>query len=247
MNSNLTNRIKVWDLPTRLFHWLLVALFIAAWITAEQGPAWMERHMQIGYALLTLLLFRLLWGIYGSDTARFSRFLRGPVTVTLYLAALLRREPESADKSHMGHNPLGGWSVIAMLVFLLLQAGTGLFANDDIYNEGPLASWVNNATSGELTRIHKLNFNLLLGLIGLHISAILFYLLVKRENLVWPMFTGFKAVKQSGQSDASADQPDHNSEHQPTLKLKPPWLAMLSLLASSAAVWLLVSGKDLIG
>lgn len=179
----------------------------------------MERHMQIGYTILTLVLFRLLWGLYGSEHARFGNFLRGPVKVFTYLKTLCKG---SAVPS-VGHNPLGGWSVVAMLSLLLLQAGTGLFANDDIYNEGPLAVWVSNATSGLLTRIHKINFNLLLVITAVHIVAVLFYLLVKKDNLIKPMFTGSKEL----------------DEQSPASRQRPWWLAMATLLLCGAGVgWL---------
>jgi len=211
----------VWDLPVRLFHWVLVVLFAAAWLTAEQGPAWMDRHMQVGYSIMALVLFRLLWGLYGSDQAKFVTFLRGPGKVFAYVKNLLR---SGADQS-VGHNPLGGWSVVAMLSLLLFQASTGLFANDDIYNEGPLTGWVSNATSGLLTKIHKLNFNLLLAIIAIHIVAVLAYLLVKKENLIKPMFSGFKELE----------------AHQPASRQRPWWLALVTLLACGAAVgWLVL-------
>jgi cytochrome b len=215
----------VWDLPVRLFHWILVALFIAAWVTAEQGPAWMDRHMQVGYAIMTLVLFRIFWGLYGSDQARFKAFLRGPAKVIDYIRKTLRGEAEQS----IGHNPLGGWSVVVMLLLLALQAGTGLFANDDIYNEGPLAALVSNATSGLLTKIHKLNFNLLLAVTGIHIVAVLAYLLVKKENLIKPMISGFKELE--------TDQASQRSR---------PWwltltLALVTLLGCAIAVGWLVS------
>ena len=215
----------VWDLPVRLFHWILVALFIAAWVTAEQGPAWMDRHMQVGYAIMTLVLFRIFWGLYGSDQARFQAFLRGPAKVIDYIRKTLRGEAEQS----IGHNPLGGWSVVVMLLLLALQACTGLFANDDIYNEGPLAALVSNATSGLLTKIHKLNFNLLLAVTGIHIVAVLAYLLVKKENLIKPMISGFKEL--------DTDQASQRSR---------PWwltlsLALVTLLGCAIAVGWLVS------
>jgi len=211
----------VWDLPVRLFHWVLVVLFIAAWTTAEQGPAWMDRHMLIGYAIMTLVLFRLLWGIYGSDQARFRTFFSGPRQVLAYVQNMLHGTAEQS----IGHNPLGGWSVVVMLLLIGIQTGTGLFANDDIYNEGPLTGWVSNATSGLLTRIHKLNFNLLLAIVAIHIVAVLLHLLVKKENLIKPMFNGFKELE----------------DHQPASGQRPWWLALVTLLACGAAVgWLVL-------
>ena len=215
----------VWDLPVRLFHWILVALFIAAWVTAEQGPAWMDRHMQVGYAIMTVVLFRFFWGLYGGEQALFKTFLRGPAKVISYIKKMLRGDAEQS----VGHNPLGGWSVVVMLLLLGLQAATGLFANDDIYNEGPLATLVSNATSGLLTKIHKLNFNLLLAVTGIHIIAVLAYLLVKKENLIKPMISGFKELESDRTSQRS----------------RPWWrtlsLALATLLGCAIAVGWLVS------
>lgn len=219
-NENL-QPVKVWDLPTRLFHWTLVALMIAQWLTAQNSGA-MDYHLWGGYAVLTLVLFRLIWGVVGSETARFGAFVRGPGAALDYVKALLRGE----TPLYLGHNPMGGWSIVAMLVLLLIQAGTGLFANDDILIEGPLYSWVSKGVSDWLTTIHKLNFNLLLAVIAVHISAVLFYLLVKRENLIHPMLSGRKHLS-SEQIDAAP-------------RMVSPWLGLAALAVASLAVWLLV-------
>jgi len=179
----------VWDIPTRLFHWTLVVLLITLWLTAEDTFFYnMELHMYCGYAVLGLVIFRLLWGIVGSVYARFSNFLYGMSQVTTYIKGLVRFNPPI----YIGHNPVGGWSIVLMLTVLLVQAGTGLFANDDIFTEGPFASWVSHDTSRLLTSLHALNFDILLMLAGVHILAVFFYLFVKKENLVRPMFTGYK-------------------------------------------------------
>ena len=219
-NENL-QPVKVWDLPTRLFHWTLVALMIAQWLTAQNSGA-MNYHLWGGYAVLALVLFRLIWGVMGSETARFGAFVRGPGAALDYVKALLRGE----TPLYLGHNPMGGWSIVAMLVLLLIQAGTGLFANDDILIEGPLYSWVSKSVSDWLTTIHKLNFNLLLAVIAVHISAVLFYLLVKRENLIHPMLSGRKHLS-SEQIDAAP-------------RMVSPWLGLAALAVASLAVWLLV-------
>ena len=219
-NENL-QPVKVWDLPTRLFHWMLVTLMIAQWLTAQSSSA-MDYHLWGGYAVLTLVLFRLIWGVVGSETARFTGFVRGPNAALDYVKALLRGE----TPLYLGHNPMGGWSIVAMLVLLLIQAGTGLFANDDILIEGPLYSWVSKGVSDWLTTIHKLNFNLLLAVIAVHISAVLFYLLVKRENLIHPMLSGRKHLT-SETMDAAP-------------RMVSPWLGLAALVVASLAVWLLV-------
>lgn len=183
--------VLVWDWPVRLVHWLLVALITTSWVTSEIGGNAMTYHMWSGYAILTLVLFRIVWGFVGSYHARFASFLKGPGAVMRYAADLARSQPVR----FLGHNPLGGWSVMLMLLSITVQAVTGLFANDEIFTEGPLASRVSSETSSLLTTVHRYNFYVLLALIALHLIAILFYLLVKRENLVGAMLTGRKYVQ----------------------------------------------------
>ena len=181
--------IAVWDLPTRLFHWVLVGLIGFSWWTGEQGPE--DLHMYSGYAVLTLLLFRLLWGFFGSSTARFSSFVRGPRAVADYLGRM-------RTWSGVGHTPIGALSVIALLVILFVQVGTGLFqTDDDGLVEGPLAPLVSYETSGLAHDLHETTFNLLLVLIGLHIAAIIFYRLALGKKLLGPMVTG-KAKADTG-------------------------------------------------
>ncbi len=183
-----TRRVRVWDLPTRLFHWTLVGLIGFLWLSAELGGAWTERHMMAGYALLTLILFRLAWGLVGSRTARFASFVRGPAAALAYLRSLRAPEPHPV----IGHNPLGGWMILLLLALLAVQGVTGLFATDDILVEGPLTHLVNSSTAATLTTIHRLTFKLLLAAAGLHILAALGYLVVKHENLIRPMITGHR-------------------------------------------------------
>ena len=213
--------VNVWDLPTRLFHWTLVVLMIIQWWSAENSDT-MDWHLRGGYVVLTLVLFRLIWGFMGSDTARFSDFLRGPGAALAYVKALVRGE----TPLYLGHNPMGGWSIVALLTLLLIQTGTGLFANDDILIEGPLYDWVSKSASDWLTTVHKLNFNLLLLVIAVHISAVLFYLLVKRENLIHPMLSGRKHLSPEREGLAP--------------RLVNPWLGLAALLVASVATWLLV-------
>jgi cytochrome b len=178
-------RVRIWDLPTRLFHWSLAALVAFSFITAKVGGAWTQWHFYSGYSILTLLLFRLLWGFAGSLYARFATFVRGPRAI----AAQLRSDPYAA-----GHSPLAGLSVLAMLLALLVQAGTGLFASDDIASEGPLFRLVTQATGALLTRIHRWNELVVIALLALHFAAALYYLLIRRRNLIVPMFTGDQPV-----------------------------------------------------
>jgi cytochrome b len=180
--------IKVWDLPVRLFHWAIVVLILFAWGTQEFDH--MEWHVRIGYTILTLLLFRLIWGFVGSDTARFVQFLRSPATALRHLAHLRRREPDR----EIGHNAAGGWMVLVILALIGVQAGTGLFANDDANTEGPLMHLVDKDQSNWLSHIHSVNFKLIEGAIVLHVMAIVLYALLKRQNLVRPMLTGTKLM-----------------------------------------------------
>jgi cytochrome b len=187
-NENQKLSIRVWDIPTRLFHWLLVGLVIFSLITGNIGLSAMKYHEWSGFAILVLIGFRLVWGLMGGQHSRFKSFVRGPKIVLRYASSLLK----TVSEHHIGHNPLGGWSVVAMLISLLIQAGTGLFANDDIITEGPLYNWVSKETSDWLTSIHHVNIKVLIALIIIHICAIFFYLFAKRENLIKPMITGDK-------------------------------------------------------
>ncbi|MEW6678396.1 MAG: cytochrome b/b6 domain-containing protein [Pseudomonadota bacterium] len=189
----MSQRVYVWDLPTRLFHWLLVALVIAAYLTQEFDA--MEWHQRVGLSLLGLLVFRLAWGVIGSRHARFASFLQGPATVRAYLRG---------EWQGLGHSPLGGWSVLLLLALPLMLVGTGLFANDDVAFKGLLADWVDKAVSDRLTGLHHLAFNLLLGLVALHVAAIVYYRLVRRQDLLRPMVTGWKQAK----ADADTHRPE---------------------------------------
>jgi len=184
--------IHVWDIPTRLFHWILVGLVIFSFITGKIGVTAMKYHEWSGFAILVLVGFRIVWGFIGGRQSRFSSFVKGPVAVIRYASSLLKKD----SKPHIGHNPLGGWSIIAMLTSLLIQAGTGLFANDDIFTEGPLYDLVSRKTSNWLTSIHHLNQKVLTVLVVIHIGAVIFYLIVKRDNLIKPMITGNKTWHQ---------------------------------------------------
>jgi len=221
--ARAAHRLRVWDLPLRLFHWLLVALLATSWITAELGGNAMQVHQWSGVSVLTLIVFRVAWGFLGGTHARFASFVRSPAAALAYAGALRRGK----SPRFLGHNPLGGWMVLALLLSLSIQAGTGLFANDDIMIEGPLAARVSKQASDLSTLIHEINFNVLLTLVALHVLAAVFYLLVKRENLIVPMVTGNKLVE-----DADAPAAQEGS----------PWLAAILLALSGGAVWLLLRG-----
>lgn len=210
--------VPVWDIPVRLFHWTLVLLIAFSWLAAEMD--WMTWHMYSGYAVLALVLFRILWGFVGSTHARFSDFIYGPRALLGYVRTL----PSRSAAKFAGHNPLGGISVVLILLCVLAQAGTGLFANDDIINEGPLFKHVSKELSDWLTTIHKYNFNVLLTLIGVHVAAVLYYLFYKSENLIKPMFTGRKQLP-AGTAPAP---------------MRSVGLAVVLLAVCAAAVWFLI-------
>ena len=178
-----TGRVRVWDLPTRLFHWSLAALVAVSVVTAKLGGLWLDWHMRSGYAILALLVFRLLWGVAGSRHARLGHFVRGPRIVLAYLQG---RHPHDGA----GHNPLGALSVVAILAVLLAQASTGLFTNDGSFTEGPLAKLVSSATGERLSTIHRWGELAVYALTALHLAAVLFYLVVRRDDLIGPMITG---------------------------------------------------------
>jgi cytochrome b len=179
--------VRVWDLPTRLFHWLLMAAVIGSFVSVKMGGNAMIWHGRFGYMVLTLLIFRLVWGFIGPVHARFLHFVKGPRTI---IATLKGHAPPVA-----GHNPLGALSVVAMLALLLAQAVLGLFTSDEIFYDGPFVKQVSNATVEVMTRLHKQNEWLILGLVALHLAAILFYRFVKKENLVPAMITGNKTLQ----------------------------------------------------
>ncbi len=175
-----SKHIRVWDLPTRLFHWSLLAAFVGAYLTGDVFDL-LEPHQWIGLAMVFLLSFRLVWGFVGSTTARFSQFVRGKEAVSDYL---------NGRWQGVGHNPLGGWSVVAMLALLVAMTITGLFANNDADFTAPLTFLVSDSVSSLLTSAHHLLFKLLLVLVAIHIGAIFFYKIVLAKDLVTPMLKG---------------------------------------------------------
>ena len=206
-------RVRIWDWPTRVFHWALVLLIPAMWWTAENDR--IELHVTLGLLTFALILFRLLWGLIGSSTARFSNFLKGPRGVVSYL---------NGNAVHaLGHNPLGGWSVAAMLALLATQVSLGLFAsNEDGDVFGPLSLWLDSDTVEWVTELHEWLFNALLAIIALHVAAIAFYAM-RRRNLVGPMLTG------SG----------HAPEGTVPMAAAPAWRALLAAaIAAAVTAWL---------
>lgn len=205
----------VWDAPTRAFHWLLAAAFGFSWWSAEQR--FMDWHRASGLFILFLLIFRLQWGLFGGETARFAQFVKGPGAAIAYL--------KGASPAPLGHNPLGGWSVVAMLTALALQATGGLFAVDiDGIESGPLSHFVTFEQGRIAAQAHEIGFNALLVLVGLHLIAVFFYALVRRRNLVGPMITG------------RAGNPGTDSRRAPL------WRLFAALSAAAGATYVIANG-----
>lgn len=214
--------VPVWDWPVRLVHWAIVLLLILLVITGLVGNEWLDWHMRFGEAMLALVIFRILWGFVGSRNARFRSFVRGPKAVRAYLRSFVR--PPRAI--HATHNPLGGWMVVALLLALLFQAGTGLFTNDDVLAEGPLAKKITKDLSDAISSLHRRGWWVILALAAAHITAVLAYLAVLRDNLVSPMVHGRKRL------------PQHAAD--PNAALASNLRAVILLVACGAAMWWLV-------
>jgi len=183
--------VLVWDIPIRVFHWLIVALVAAAYATWRLN--WMVLHGWVGDAVLTLLLFRLAWGFLGSETARFSRFLASPRMAVQHLKHAFRREPDH----QLGHNPVGGWMVLLLLALLLVETLTGLYVANDIADEGPLTELVPAWVANVIAASHAILWDALMAAIGLHVLAIAGFAAIKGQNLLRPMITGTKVLPAS--------------------------------------------------
>ena len=188
-------RIKLWDLPTRTFHWSLVVLLVFAVITGQIGGGAIDWHGKIGLAILGLLAFRIAWGVLGSTYARFSSFFPTPAALAAY---------RKGGWHGVGHNPLGAFSVFALLGLLAFQVATGLLSNDDIAFNGPLSGLIGKDLSNRLSGVHKLAANVLMALVALHVAAIVFYVRIKKDNLVKPMITGWKDVPPGQENSAKS-------------------------------------------
>lgn len=220
-----TGSLRVWDLPVRIVHWAMAALLIVLVVTAKIGGAAMDWHVRAGETMLTLVLFRILWGFFGSRHARFSSFIRAPGTVIAYTRSLQR----PAHPQFAGHNPLGGWMVLLLLCTLLVQASLGLFSNDDIATEGPLVRFISKDLSDAISSLHSRNAWVVIALATVHIGAALFYLIRFKENLIQPMIDGVKHV--------AGTLPDAANGNASPVKA----LALFALCA--LAVWLLVTAR----
>jgi cytochrome b len=190
MSSN-DDKVLVWDWPVRVMHWGLALAVFGAWLTHELEGDWFAWHVRCGYAVLVIVVVRLVWGFVGTQHARFVAFVRGPRAVLDDLRALRKRDA----KASVGHTPAGAWMILALLGMLLAQGLTGLFSNDQVYQTGPLFGYVTGQLSDRLTTLHKQIFDVLWVAILIHVSAAIFYLIVKRRNLIVPMLSGRKSRK----------------------------------------------------
>jgi cytochrome b len=215
--------IRVWDIPIRLFHWVLVALvtcqFLIAWVFTEQ----IELHVILGYLTLALIVFRIFWGFIGTTYAQFKNFLVSPTSLVAYTKGLFNQTSQSKSA---GHNPIGGYSTIAIIVCILVQAFSGLFCDDNVFTAGPLRRLVSDNVTSIFNQLHALNAKILVGLLCTHVLAIFWYLLVKRENLIKPMITGKKiGIKYDRYMNWT----------------EKPLAALLTLALASIAVWVVIN------
>lgn len=187
-SSQAPHRVLVWELPVRLFHWTIFALVVSAYVTWRAN--WMDWHVWIGYAAMTAVLFRILWGFFGGDCARLAHFLTGPRAAVAHLRHVLRREPDL----QVGHNAAGGWMVMLLLGLLLAETLSGLLLYNDIADEGPLTELLPAQLGTAITAAHAIVWDVLLGAACVHVAAILLYACMKRQNLVMPMITGRKSL-----------------------------------------------------
>jgi cytochrome b len=212
----------VWDLPLRLFHWALAIAVAGSFVTHYLGTEAFAWHARFGYATVVLVTFRIVWGFVGPAHARFSDFVRGPKAAFAHARSMFARPRPGEPPAHVaGHNPLGGWMVLVLLALLLVQAVMGLFANDEIYNTGPLYGYVDSDRSNALTSLHERLADVILYAAGLHVAAAFWYLLVKRENLIRAMVTGYKRGLPRGAGIGSQRVP----------------LALAIVAAASVALW----------
>lgn len=210
--------VRVWDLPIRLFHWALVICIIGSFVTVKLGGLWMDWHVRFGLIALGLIVFRIIWGLFGPRYARFSHFLCSPAAILKYL---------KGEFPHtVGHNPAGALSVVAMLVFIGFQAFSGLFANDDVLTTGPLA-YLSSDWSDTLTGLHKQNELVLIALIGLHIAAIIWYRWIRKVDLIGPMIHG----------DTQIDTQDRQAVPSAQDSWKVRTAALVLALAIGLAIW----------
>jgi len=215
---------RIWDLPVRIFHWALVFAMSGAFVTNRLGVAYFQYHVWFGYTVLVLISFRIVWGLVGTKHARFSSFLRGPRATLRYVANLLK----GRDQHYAGHNPLGAWMVVVLLVGLGIQAIVGLFADDEIFNTGPLNGYVSHALALRLTSVHSYLFYWIVAAVAVHILAVLAHTVFKEDNLIRAMMTGRKSAPVATIHDGIGSSRT--------------WLALLVTIALSAALAWIIDG-----
>ncbi len=221
--SEKASTALVWDLPVRIIHWSLLVAVLGAWLTRELEGDWFAWHTRFGYAVLVLVLTRVLWGFLGTRHARFAQFVKGPKAILDYL--------RGASSNPAGHNPLGALMILAMLGMLLLQAVSGLFANDQVFETGPLFGYVTIETSDRLTSLHKQLFDWIAAAIAVHVAAAFFYLWIRRENLILPMITGRKSLERIPEDERISSS-----------KL---WLALvLAAIVGAVLAWIIRSAPE---
>ncbi len=217
----------IWDLPSRICHWLLALAVLGSWVTHKIGTQAFAWHVWCGYTVLVLTAFRIVWGFAGPRHARFSSFMRAPPSVGRYARSLF----SDAAQKYAGHNPLGALMVLLLLALLMAQGAAGLFANDDVASTGPLYGYVSDATSDMLSRVHTLGAKLIWIAVWAHVAAVLAYQLFKRDNLVLPMITGRKSHPWIATSDE--------------IKSSHVWRAVLIAAACAAILcWLIATAPE---
>ncbi len=221
--------IKIWDLPVRIFHWCLVLLFFAAYVTNSLGSDYFIYHLWSGYALLVLVSFRIVWGLVGSYHARFNHFVKNPVATAKYALSVFKK----TDKHYVGHNPLGAGMVVILLAAILMQAITGLFTNDEIFNVGPLYAYISDELSLQLTSLHRQLFYWILGAVVLHILAVIAHVVLKRDNIIKAMFTGKKNV-------LPIEEANLQENEKTSIKSYKPWLAIVIVIVLGALLTLVI-------
>lgn len=215
--------VRVWDVPTRLFKWALVVLVVFQVVTGKLAGDWLKWHFWSGYAVLALLIFRILWGFVGSTTSRFSDLVKGPLAGLTHLRALLG----AGAPREAGHNAVGGWMVLALILALLVQVGSGLFATDDIATDGPLVAVASERWVKRMSTLHHLWINLLYVMVALHVVAAVLYLVVKKQNLIAAIITGRKKRDDVAEPGAPL----------PALRFRGNMLALLCLAVAVAIVY----------
>ena len=186
----MKSKLLVWDFPVRLFHWLLVIALLAAWYTSDGERNLIDIHLQVGYFILGLIIFRIIWGVVGTQYAKFSQF----VPSKQVLASYLKSSQQNKRYSTVGHNPLGALMVVLMLTLILSQAISGLFMNDDVFTTGPYYASVSSSVQKTMSFIHHNVFDVILVVSAIHIIAVFYYLIAKKINLIVPMLTGYKVT-----------------------------------------------------